>query len=280
MRRIVPPLSLSAIVALSGCGGQGGAAADRADHPAGPPPVVDIQAADFAYQAPDTIPGGWVTLRIHNEGQELHHGALYRLTEGKTIADVMALGPGEMPAWMVAVGGPSAPNPGGMLEATVNLAPGNYLLICEVPSPDGKLHFMKGMLRPLTVVAPAHPAEPPAADITVRLTDYAFTFSRELTAGRYTFRVESAPGQPHEVVIARLAAGKTAEDLLAWVEKMDGPPPAEGIVGGTTALGAGEVNIFQAELTPGDYAVICFVPDARDGKPHAAHGMMRTIRIS
>jgi uncharacterized cupredoxin-like copper-binding protein len=181
---------------------------------------------------------------------------------------------------MVAAGGPSAPGPGGSLETTVNLKPGNYLLVCEIPSPDGKLHFMKGMVRPLTVVAPAGSSEPRPADLVVRLSDYDFGFSGPLTAGRHTVRVETGPGQPHEVVIARLLPGKKAEDLLAWVEKMDGPPPVEGVVGGTTALANGENNVFEVELKAGDYAIICFLPDQKDGKPHAVHGMMKTVTIT
>ena len=31
---------------------------------------------------------------------------------------------------------------------------------------------------------------------------------------------------------------------------------------------------------PGSYALICFVPDAKDGKPHAMHGMLKTLTVS
>ncbi len=278
MRRFLSCAATMAV--LSACAEKPAPPAEPAAAPTTPPPVVEITAADFAYQAPDTIGGGWVTIRIKNTGQELHHGALYRLTQGKTAEDVYKLEPGAAPDWMVAAGGPSAPGPGGSLETTVNLAPGNYLLVCEIPSPDGKLHFMKGMVRPLTVVAATGNAAPPAAHLTVKLSDYAFDFSGELTAGKHTIRVETVPGQPHEVIIARLMPGKKAEDFLAWVEKMNGPPPVEGVVGGTTALATGEVNVFDVELTPGDYALICFIPDAKDGKPHAAHGMLKTIKVT
>lgn len=267
-------------VLVGGCTERPAPPADPA--PAAPPPapvVVDVTALDFSYQAPDTIPGGWVTIRIHNNGQELHHGQIFRLDQGKTLADVTKLTTPAPPEWLVPVGGPSAPAPGGSLETTVNLAPGNYVLTCEIPSPDGKLHSMKGMMKAFTV-ASATPAVAPVADITVTLSDYTFAIAGELTAGKHTFRVESAPGQPHEFILARLAPGKKAEDFAAWVEKMNGPPPIEGIAGGTTALLAGHDNVFQAELARGDYALICFIPDAKDGKPHAAHGMLRTIKIT
>ena len=45
-------------------------------------------------------------------------------------------------------------------------------------------------------------------------------------------------------------------------------------------LDKGAQGSFTADLTPGDYGFICFVPDAKDGKPHLAHGMMRTITVN
>lgn len=272
--------SLMITAVLAGCGKAKTSTPEPPETAARPPAVIELTAIDYAFQSPDTIPGGWVTLRLSNGGKELHHAALYRLDGGKTIADLTKLAPGAAtPDWLIAAGGPNPAAPGGAIETTLNLTPGSYAILCEIPSPDGKLHFMKGMMKPLTVVASAVPATPPTADISLKLADYSFEFSGPLTAGKHTFRVETAPGQPHEVVFVRLAPGKKAEDLLAWVAKMDGPPPIAGVVGGTTALGQGEVSVFQGELAAGDYAVICFVPDVKDGQPHAAHGMMKTITV-
>jgi hypothetical protein len=36
---------------------------------------------------------------------------------------------------------------------------------------------------------------------------------------------------------------------------------------------------FTADLTPGEYLLICFLPDAKDGKPHFVHGMMQQIKV-
>ena len=273
--------ALSAIL-VAGCGQKPAPAAeeDRAALAAPQPPVVDVTTSDYAFQMPDTIAGGWVTIRNHNQGKELHHVQLLRLEQGKTFADLGAVADPLLEDWVVAVGGPSAPPPGGFLDTTVDLAPGSYAVVCVVPSPDKKLHVMKGMAKPLTVVAPSLAAQPAQADISVKLLDYGFEFSTPITAGKHTFWVETAPGQPHELIIARLVPGKTPAEFLAWVGNMVGPPPVEVIVGGTTAIAGGHVNVFQAEFVPGDYAIICFIPDQKDGKPHAAHGMMQQIKIS
>ncbi len=60
---------------------------------------------------------------------------------------------------------------------------------------------------------------------------------------------------------------------------MKGAPPAEP-VGGVVGLDKEGRGSFTANLTAGDYGLICFVPDAKDGKPHLAHGMMKTIKVS
>jgi hypothetical protein len=244
------------------------------------PPVIDIVALDYAFQAPDTIPGGWVTLRLQNKGKELHHATLLRLAEGKTVADFAKLDPmAAPPPWLEAAGGPPAATPGGTESTTAKLEPGSYVLVCMVPSPDGKRHIMKGMVKPVTVIAPAAAAQVPTADIAVTLSDFAFEFAPRLTAGKHIIRVIAAPGQPHELLMVRLPPRKKAEDVAAWVEKMVGPPPIEGIAGGSSPLAGSAVNFFDVDLKPGDYAILCFVPDAKDGKPHSAHGMIKTLTI-
>jgi len=37
--------------------------------------------------------------------------------------------------------------------------------------------------------------------------------------------------------------------------------------------------VFTADLAAGDYGFICFVPDAKDGKPHMMHGMMQQFAV-
>jgi len=59
---------------------------------------------------------------------------------------------------------------------------------------------------------------------------------------------------------------------------MKGPPPAEP-VGGVVALDKGARASFVADLSPGEYGLICFVPDAKDGKAHVVHGMVKTIKV-
>jgi|SRR5579863_2671592 hypothetical protein len=250
--------------------------------PAAAPVIVTVHARDFAYDAPDQIAAGMTTFHLVNDGPGVHHLVLIRLDSAKTAADLQAAikNPGPLPGWAVLSGGPNAAEPKGESTATVDLAPGNYVMLCFVDIPNGVPHFAKGMVRPLTVTAATTAsAAAPATDAVVSLSDYTFALSQPLTAGRHTIKVETAPGQPHELVLVQLDPGKTEKDLLAWMPKEQGPPPGH-VVGGASPSTSGSPVYVSVDLVPGKYLLICFLPDGKDGKPHFMHGMMKTVDIA
>lgn len=252
------------------------------------PNVVTITSTEYAFAMPDTVPAGLTTFRLVNQGKELHHASLVRLGEGKTVADFQAGLAAAMqshappPPWMSFVGGPNAVTLGDTAIATQRLEPGSYVFVCWIPSLDGVPHIMKGMLHPMVVTAgPTPTATEPAADVTMRLTDYDFVLSQPLTAGKHVVRVENTGAQAHEVVIAALAPGKTLEDFIAWEAAGEkGPLPTGQWVGGVTTLDVGGRGQFATTLAPGNYLLLCFWPDAKDGKPHIMHGMGKEISVS
>jgi hypothetical protein len=285
--RTSPFLLTTAAVAMAACAGDAAPKASSdttAAFPAAAPTVVTIVAKDFSYEAPDTIAAGMVTLKLVNQGPELHHVQLLRLTDGKTYADLEAglktMTPGApMPPWIRDVAGPNSPVPGGEQSVTGELEPGTYALICFIPSADHVPHAMKGMMKPLIVVpASGAVAAAPAADITVKMTDYAWEVTPAMTAGKHVLRIENLAAQSHELFIAQLAPGKTVDDLAKWVESQQGPPPGKPI-GGISGMANGAVVYVPVDLEPGEYGLYCFLPDAKDGKPHIAHGMMTQITV-
>jgi hypothetical protein len=207
---------------------------------------------------------------------------IVRLDSGKTVADLEAelAKPATPPTWAVFMGGPNAPDPTRESNATLALGPGNYVMLCLVDVPGGVPHFAKGMIHPFTVsAAPAGAkAVAPTPDMTVTLSDYAFDLSKPLTAGTHTFEVKNSASQMHEIELVRLAPGKTADQFMGWITKPAGPPPGSAV--GGVAPFVGTPIYFTADITPGNYVLICFVPDAKDGKPHFVHGMMKTITVS
>jgi len=261
--------------------------ASGATRPEPPKPrVVRIVAKDFAFDAPAEIPAGVTLIRLVNRGADIHHIQIMQLPAGKTLQDMMGTlqTEGPPPAGAVLLGGPNAVIPGDSSQAIVDLEPGNYALLCVIPGSDMVPHMAKGMAAALRVTGPAVARTAGVesevkADVSLDLVDYGFQLSQPLTAGPHMLRVTDRAQQPHEVVIWQLAPGKTADDLKAWfAASMQGPPPARPM-GGTVALSAGEENIVPLNLPPGEYALACLVPDAKDGAPHLMHGMLRQITV-
>src|SRR2546423_2117207 len=241
--------------------------------------VVHVTGQDFQFDAPDVIAAGLTEFRFLNKGPSLHHLAILKLTGGNTIDDLRAAlaNPGPAPAWVKEMGGPNAPDAGLESNATLNLGAGNYALICFVDI-GGPPHFAKGMVRPLRVVPSKVPDPRLTADVVLTLFDYSFRLSSPIRAGNRTIRVRNIGKQHHEVQLVQLAAGKTLGDFMSWLQKMDGPPPGKAL-GGIAGMDHGMSEYFTATFAPGNYGLICFVPDAKDGKPHFAHGMVEQITV-
>lgn len=257
-----------------------------ADAPA-PANEVTIRARDFGFDAPAEIPAGRVTLRLVNDGPDIHHVQLIRFTDGKTMADLAAAlqamkGPGPFPAWAREVGGPNVPTPGGSSVGVLDLEPGQYALVCFIDTPDRVPHVMKGMAQPLTVVpASANTAQPAAIEptLTMALDDFSFELSDTIRAGEQVILVKGGGTQAHEAVILRFEPGQSLEGAAQWAATYTGPLPATPM-GGTTALAPGASQYVKVNLPPGNYALLCFVPDVTDGQPHIAHGMVKPFTVN
>lgn len=243
--------------------------------------VVRVVGKDFSFDAPDVIPAGLTEFTFLNKGPSLHHMALLKLAGGKTVDDLRAAfaKPGPMPGWVKELGGPNAGAPGVESNATMMLAPGNYAIVCFVDL-GGPPHFTKGMLKGLRVVpAKVAAVAKPKADVTATLFDYGFRLSKPIKAGTRTILVQNTGKQHHEVELVQLAPGATAASVLQWMGKMEGPPPGKAL-GGIAGIDPGLSESFTADFSKGNYALICFLPDAKDGKPHFAHGMIQEIRVT
>jgi len=274
--RVAPQLILPALI-LAACAKTEPPVEQAAAPPApAAPSMVHVTATDYAFEAPDTLPSGVTTFHLMNEGKEPHHVVLVKMP----FAEFQKANPaGPPPADLVVLGGPNAAPPSGTAEATVDLTPGSYTMVCFIPAADGKLHMMKGMARGLEVTQGTSTAAMPVADITVKLTDYAFEITGPLTAGRHVVRVEDVGPQMHELIMVKLEPGKTVQQMAAWLEKPAGPPPGA-LINGASPMTPGVANTTTVDFTAGDYGLICFVTDSKDGKPHIAHGMIKQITVN
>lgn len=245
------------------------------------PPVITLTAHDYYFDPVPDIPSGVVELRLHNAGKDFHHAAMFKLAPGHTAAQFVAAlkNPGPPPTWAAPVPGPNAPPVGETAAVFTDLKPGNYIVMCFIDTNGGVPHFMKGMYRPFRVVKSANAGRSPKADLDIALFEYGFKFSSSPTAGMHTVRLSNNGKQPHEIEIFRLDDGKTVKDLDAWLfGPMTTKSPAAA-VGGVVNVPPGAHPVFPVTLTPGRYVADCFLPDAKDGKPHILHGMEYAFEV-
>ena len=247
---------------------------------------MTIVSRDSSFEAPDSLPAGVTTIHVENQGAVLRHVAIVRLDSGHTTEDFQAAlaRQGPWPSWITFLGGPQVPVASAPTTVTISLAPGRYLITSIVRAPDSASHTMvsqiaRGMMRPLTVTGHGQPAPLPRGDVTITLIDYQFYFSQALDAGRHVIRVRNAGPQPHEIVLVQVMPGKSLTDLATWAAERNGPPPAH-LIGGVTPMSRLAEALIPVDLEPGEYGLICFVPDAQDGHPHFAHGMMRQFTVA
>ena len=122
-----------------------------------PTPDVTVDLVDFNFAIPAEIEAGPQVWQISNKGQQWHEMAIVKLSEGATVADVVAMlqseeePAGPPPFEEVAFWSPNSPGETGYV--TWDLPAGEYTVICFLPDLAGDMtsHAAHGMVATLTV---------------------------------------------------------------------------------------------------------------------------------
>lgn len=170
------------------------------------------------------------------------------------------------------MGGPGALAPGLVGETTVYLEPGEYVMTCGVPTAEGILQSALGMHRALTVRDEDSGGTEPEAEITLTLRSHDFELEGTITPGRHTIRVhfEDQPELQHDVHLARLKAGQTAEGVAALMQGVSEIGNWH-FLGGAEQMPEGHTAYFTADFEPGRYAWACHY--------HADKGMVEEFAV-
>ncbi len=251
-----------------------------------PGKVVDVTAGEFYFLAPDTIPEGLTSFRLTQAGlvvERLRAGAkgraivadkgdntrgahmlwVVRLAPGKTMTDLLkAARAGERTTeWATQLGGPSFALPPRTSNATLDLEPGNYVLVCYTGSAredKSRYHFLNGMSRPLVVIRSGRKHLPlPIPDVVARVTERgSVQLSRPLRAGKQVIRVENTTGSDFEFKFQRMMRGVSAKSFLLQTSD-DGP----GIPwGGLGSVPAKSIVTTTIDFLPGEYILGTWPP--------------------
>ena len=247
--------------------------------------IVDVAAGEFFFQAPESLPPGLTTFQLRQIGRvsspaamsiaqrdsllraedDPTHGFhmlwIVRLSGDKTAADLLQAAEGGEPTpWATPLGGPGFVYPPRTTNATMQLAPGNYALVCYVGSTredQRRHHLLRGMIRPLTVMSSAAPPTPtPEPDVVVRiLGNDSLEFSRPLAApGTWLIQVENHSQSETDFHLARLLPGHSVQAALAW-RRRDGTPSPHEPWAGLASVPPGSTLQTTVDLIPGTYLI-------------------------
>jgi hypothetical protein len=266
--------------------------------PATPTPVSittsDAPGGRFTMQAPTTVKGGLVTIQFNNAGKAPHEAQLVRVDGTHTIQELLKVigtsGPTKIPAWIHGGGGVAVVPPGQQGSTTENLVAGHYFVTDTqtgnsntAPPPSSR-----GAVAEFDVT-PGTPGPLPATAGTIKISTptkdhYQFTASG-LTAGanQVLFQNDSAPEVLHLVVAFPILPGKTLADVkkaLASSGPPSGPPPVDFAKStGTEVIDGKQGLVTTLNLAKGHYALVCFINDRDDTKPHFLKGALKEVTV-
>jgi hypothetical protein len=248
--------------------------------PQAPPaslPAVSIVARDGAFEAPASVPAGLVAITFENATARLASASIVRLNPGATVEAVsgalQADDAGTFFELITPAGGVATITPGTSQEVVLTLAEGDHVVFSftgEGEAPMVHPFRAAGSVADGAVIA----------DGEVIMRDFAFSVP-PIRAGRMTLKVVNAGVHPHEMLLGKLAPGHTLWDVFTAEETGTDPVDAGPVelVGGLAAVEAGATAWLTPTLTPGTYAMVCFVPEPSTGKPHAQLGMATEFTV-
>lgn len=228
----------------------------------------DAEHGEFSFSLDrSSVPEGPVTFMIENVGAVEHEFELVKTdveadklparADDPTKADVEA-GGGEEIKEVEDIA------PGAKAKLTVNLEPGKYLIVCNLPG-----HYADGMVIPFSVTSKG------ATQIDAKLGgsngEYSFTLdSDSAPAGDVVFNIENQGELVHEFELVKTDVA--ADKLPAQKENKD---KADVEAGGGEEMGEVEdiepgakTQFGVAGLEPGKYLIVCNLPG------HYRHGMV------
>lgn len=248
--------------------------------------TVNVTPNNFMRAFPAHLPAGALTLRLTTPGKRdltsVNLAQLHPGVSNATVARLMRAGQLFKVAAMVQLIGGVDSLHNATSVGLFNLSAGTYAVyslddLTRQKNPSSPVTFV-------TVTGNGGPA--PNSVGLVKAVDFHFRGPATLPAGFDTLQFTNSGHEPHEMILAGIAPGKTMADVKMALMQ-NGPPPSwVRSVGGWGVLSPGSSMWPRVYLRSGNYVLLCFVPDSfsypghkATNKPHFMLGMVRIIHV-
>lgn len=318
-RRLFTLMLLTAALAASGLAPAAAVAQDATPPAAMFPdtmglPELPVTVTDTAFEGlPAETPAGRYLVTLEITAADGGGLSFMQLPEGMSVDDFIAMlagppaaspeaamgtpmadaGPPEgeqgPPEWyyQTKMAGGTFGDSGQTSQVIVDLTPGEWIAWADDPASPQPPVALTVTGDPGTT--PAAAAEPEAS-ATISMFEYGFEIEGEFTTGPQAIKVTNIGAQPHFAYMFSFPEPVTKEQIGQILElEMQGatPAPDSGLpnpdefipvaFAGTISNGVSEW--IPVDLQPGQYGLVCFVPDLASGLPHAYDGMYDIFEV-
>lgn len=252
-------------------------------------PELTVTLTDTALSTSSTtVPAGLVLLTVVNQAKHPDSAGILGPGPGQTFdqlkqAAATPTASNQFPPFLyhaTIVGGPGDIQPGQSGQAVINVPAGQWAV------------FDEGNLQPVMVTATEGGATQPepSAVLTITEVDFAFGgFDRPIQPGKQFWKVVNTGTQPHMLIMFGVPAGTTLAQVLQAVSQPENATPAPGALSEKDLMPVNPAGVIMQssgttvwpllDLAAGHYAALCFVPDERNGQPHAMEGMIAVFDV-
>ncbi|MCC6705380.1 MAG: hypothetical protein IT334_10920 [Thermomicrobiales bacterium] len=262
-------------------------------------PDLFVTVGPSGLEAPDTLEAGfyYVTLSAEVAEQVAYMNIVIPpagLTDDEVNAQLLEAGNGDVVrhGWNF-IGGTNTPNPGQTASFVLELKEGEYLIGASYYSVEANGADEVMLTSPLTVTARVSDdiQTVPEATVKVEMTDelrYIVT-PDPVAAGPQVWEItNTGVHHSHHVVMVGVPEGTTAEQIISEAQSMFAGTPAAGpglfaqfTPGGYAALqSGGNTTWVEFDLTPGTWALICFIMEDGVFQPHLLEGMVTVFTVA
>ena len=181
----------------------------------------------------------------------------------------------------------------------LDLTPGEWVVLLRGYSPDAEgVDADEGTDVPVTVTVTGEmpETEDPTGHVEIGLVDMDFVVPDRFAAGPQVWQVTNNGLQVHHLVLSRVPAETTEDQVVELVSSFFAPPASPeaaatpvsepGLafddvedVFSTPPLSRDRINLYEIDLEPGTYAMVCYMPDP-SGSANVMLGMVEIVTVT
>lgn len=266
-------------------------------------PEIRVTTDGTTHDFPTELAAGRYHVVLENQGEMDVDLEVAQLPEGMTLeevdaafAEAEAAAPPFVPpdfffemVWNGGLGAVAGETKGFVLELT----PGEWTVVLRAYGPESE----EGTDMPVTVTVTGEMPETadPTGHVEIGLVDMEFVVPDSLVAGPQVWQVTNTGLQVHHLVLSRVPEGTTEEQVIELAGSFFAPPATPGAAATpviepglaledvedvfyTPPLSRDRFNLYELDLEPGTYAMICYMPDP-SGNAHVMLGMVEIVTV-